>query len=457
MSGYFPFGFTYPDGFQYNDANPDPGIEAIRKRVEFLNLCHSKTIGPDNTLMPGHIFAAALDLFQKQSDLDVDAFWSEVENSLSTDDVADIAEALYPLVKDTLPRLDFPNAIALFDCRFVSNSEWEHVRRYSIGGSEAGTVLGLSHFESRRSLYHEKKSVTTSSHDAGTQQIFDYGHCVEDYTIAYVAQTLGAIRYPEFRMFAHKDYPFITCNPDGILLFPDGHLALFEAKTATRWKMDDWRDDMPEYYVPQPRQYLEVLDDYRLTEGYIGCCFGGLPTDMKVFKYFRDKAAGAAQIQEIVKYWNQHIVPGVLPDFCGDPELDLKAEYLYVERLSPLVGQDALPASCADTFNRYYDLQSKQTALSKDIKKAKEVEVDLMAKIKPCVADGLTTCSIPGGMTFKIKISPDNREKVQSSRLPVDVCDWLLERSQRLKDSDVSYSFPRVSRTAFKAPKKKVS
>lgn len=450
MSNYFPFGFTYPDGFPYNDTNPDPAIEAVRHRIEFLNSCHEMTIRPDGSLMPGHIFAAAMDLFQKGSNMDVASLWTRIEATLTPEEVADIAEALFPKVKDTLPLLDFPNAIALFDCRFVSTAEWEHIRRYSIGGSEAATVLGLSHFQSRRSLFHEKKTVTTNVHDVGTQQIFDYGHAVEDYTVAAVADTLGGKRYPEYRMFAHKKYPFITCNPDGILVFPDGHFALFEAKTATRWKLDDWRNDIPDYYVPQPRQYLEVLDDPRLTEGYIGCCFGGLPCDMKVHKYFRDAAAGAAQIDLIVEFWFDHIVPGVLPDFCGDPELDMEAEYRYVQRMT-LTSTDTLPGGCAADFARYYDLQAQHYALTQDINKAKEEEEKYLEMIKPSAADGLTICTVPGGMTYRIKCSPCTRETVDAHVLPDYLKEWLLSRAELLRSQGISYSFPKVSKAIKKA------
>lgn len=38
MNGYFPYGFTYPKGFQYSEANPDPVIEKIRLRIPRLIL-----------------------------------------------------------------------------------------------------------------------------------------------------------------------------------------------------------------------------------------------------------------------------------------------------------------------------------------------------------------------------------------------------------------------------------
>lgn len=196
-SEYFPFGFRYPVGLHHDENNPDPKIEDVRKRMEYLNKVHAKSG------LPGHIFAAAMDLFQSESPHTPDIFWNAVQRELTMKDVAEIAKTLAPLVSNSVERLDFPNAIALFDCRFVSTAEWEHIRRYSIGGSEAATVLGLSHFQSPRSLFHEKRNPPTKKKDVSREHILDYGHAVEDYVVDSFASRLGAVRVPEYRMFAH--------------------------------------------------------------------------------------------------------------------------------------------------------------------------------------------------------------------------------------------------------------
>ena len=453
MSNYLPFGFTYPEGFAYSDSNPDPGIESIKHRISFLNACHDHAYTPDGEPMPGHIFAAAMDLLQKESDKSVGDFWELAEENFSMEEIGEIALALFPRVKDALPYLDFPNAIALFDCRFISTKEWEHVRRYSIGGSEVGTILGVSHFQSPRSLYYEKKLPNLSDHDAGTQQIFDYGHCVEDYTIGYVADLLGAVRYPESRMFAHKEYPFITCNPDGILAFPDGRYALFEAKTAIRWKLDDWKDGIPDYYVPQPRQYLEVLNDDRFSGGYIGCCFGALPCDMKIHDYVRDKAAGMVQIRKVVEYWNRYIVPGVVPDFCDDSELNLKAAYLYTHA-SATGGITELDPSFEPDFELYFQLQTKRKEINKQLLEAEKAENELMSQIRPNMEEGLTICRKQGDVTYKIKVSESKRDSVSELDIPEAVRNWLRTCAAAVKEHGIAFNAPKVS-MAIKAPPKK--
>lgn len=444
---YFPFGFQYPDGFTHSDAFPDPKIEAIKKRMEYLNKLHSKTD------IPGHLFAAALALFQKESLYPTDKFWDHVQTTFSAQEVIEIVQALLPQVVNEPPRLEFPNAIALVDCRFVSTSEWEHFRRYSIGGSEASTVLGKSHFQSRRTLYHEKKTPYTDNKDIGFQHILDYGHAVEDFIVAEAARRIGAVIYPEYRMFAHRKYRFITCNPDGILLFLDGHLALFEAKTAFWKKYKDWKEGIPDYYEPQPRQYMEVLDDSRLTEGFIAVCIGGLEKDFLLHTYQRDSEKGAAQIQEVVQYWQDYIVPGVLPDFSGNPELDLEAQYKYIPHNIAGIATDVLPQDALPLFHRYFDLQAEKKTVDAEIKEAKAKCEAMLADITGDLPDGMTVVTIPTELLrYKIKIQDAAKDSVVLQKLisrSTDAERDLSKLAEKLKETSTGWSVPKVSKMAL--------
>lgn len=448
---YFPFGFRYPVGAAYSDSNPDPEIEAVKNRVRYLNELHSKTT------IPGHLFAAALDLFQRESDLLPDAFWSYVQIEFTADEVIAIVEALLPLVANEPERLEFPNAVALFDCRFVSTSEWEHIRRYSIGGSEASTVLGKSHFQSQRTLYHEKKTQFVDDKPLGMQHILDYGHAVESYVVSTVADRLGAVVYPEYRMFAHRDYCFITCNPDGILLFPDGTLALFEAKTAMWLKITDWKDGIPDYYAPQPQQYLEVLNDPRLTGGYIGVCLGGLEKDLIIHSYQRDPQMGAQQIQQVVDYWTNHIVPGILPAFSGNSKLDLTAQYKYLPPKLTATQSEKLPNDSIPEFELYYDLQAQRKVLESEANKAEAQASQLLEEIKLAVPEGLTICAIPGEMAYHITVKDTKKETVELSKLRAkdpNAYAQLEHIADKSKDVDLQWSIPKISKSKLTAKKK---
>lgn len=447
MSGYFPYGFTYPKGFQYNETNPDPSIEKIRLRVEFLN----EAISYSN--IPDYVFAAALDLFQSHSWYDKDVFWDGIMARLSPVQVAALVDAIADNVTDAMPRLDFPNAIALFDCRFISTKEWEHIRRYSIGGSEAATVLGLSHYQSPRSLYYEKKAPVPDNRGLGGQHILDYGHFVEEHICHINSSTMGAVRYPEHRMFAHKDYPFITCNPDDFFLFPDGHIALFEAKTAYRMKRDEWKAGIPDYYEPQPRQYLEVLNDPRLVGGYIGVCLGGDPMDRICHDYLRDPVKGAAQIQKVVEYWETYIVPGVLPPLSGDTKLDMEATYKYDLNNKHDAKTDAdLPDAAKDLFEEYHRIQAQRKLLSKDISAAKKEEAVLENELRDSIPAELTICSHGDGLSYVLRVKENCRTSLNlaaaASVIPAPVRTMLDNIAAVTIEPGSVYATPKITKGA---------
>lgn len=438
---FFPFGFRYPKGFPYNSRKPDPKIEAVRLRVKYLNEVHEKSG------LPGHVFAAAMDLFQSESALTPDLFWLEVQKEFSQEEVAEIAKAISPTLGTVVPPLDFPNAVALFDCRFVSTTEWEHIRRYSIGGSEAAAVLGLSKFQTPLSLYHEKRTPYTPLRNIARQQILDYGHAVENYIVESFASRLGAVRYPEYRMFAHKQYPFLTCNPDGIFLFADGHMSLFEAKSAFWRKRDDWKDGIPPYYEPQPRHYLEVLYDPRLMDGYIGVCLGAGDNDLIPQHYFRDAVKGAEQIEALVDYWETYIETGIPPAFSGHAELDLEAAYKYKQPNHTASGIFDLPDSTLPDFERYFSLQADKKRIDGEVKLYKQKEEQILNQIVPLCPDGLTLCSLPNEMTYRIQVKDKRTQSVHFPdllKLSVRDAQSAMLIAQREKEDSHGWTIPKV-------------
>lgn len=475
MSNYFPMGFVYPAGpnIPYSDMNPDPGIETLKARTAFLNLCH------DHSSLPGHVFAAALKMLQERSALDVEAFWNIMQQEFDPAEVSAMADALAPMVADEPPRIEFPNAIALVDCRFVSTLEWQHLRRYSIGGSEAAVVTGkldengdqfdgytqLSKFQTRRGLFYEKQATFVEMPNSPQkQQIFDYGHSVEPFVIQKAAQKIGAKQYPEYRMFAHRDYPFITCNPDGILIFPDGSLCLFEAKTATHHKKEDWLEGIPAYYMPQPRQYMEVLDDPRISGGYIGCCFGAHESDWVMHEYSRDWILGKKQIEIEAKFWLDYIAAGVIPPLSGKAELDLAVVYGYnnapAVQNGSLVNRTAspLPASCESLFEEYRQLAEQKKIVNSAMNTAYGKERDLKSTIARQVPEGLTVITKPNELSYRVSCKTSAAESVEMAKLLTnhpDTASSCAAFAAAMAEEEIAFNKPKVVISKRPATKKK--
>ena len=460
-------GFVYPTGpnMIYSDTNPDPAIETLKARVAYLNRCH------DYSSLPGHIFAAALKMLQERSAMHVEVFWDTMQQHFDPLEVAEMGIALAPMVAEEPERLDFPNAIALVDCRFVSTLEWQHLRRYSIGGSEAAVVIGkldengdqingftqLSKFQTRRGLYYEKQATFVEvPNSPQKQQIFDYGHCVEPFVIQKAAKLVGAKQYPEYRMFAHKDYPFITCNPDGILIFPDGGLCLFEAKTATHHKKEDWMEGIPEYYLPQPRQYMEVLDDPRISGGYIGCCFGAHDKDWVMHKYERDWILGKKQMEIEARFWHDYIAAGVVPPLSGKAALDLAVVYGYSNAptlnaalYKPCVTTTGatLPSECEALFEEYRRLSTEKKSLSSAHTTAYNQERNMKHIISGQVPEGITIVSQTDEASYRISVKKSPMESVDMALLQklnpnaVSACNAL---AGAMEEEELRFGNPKV-------------
>ena len=175
-------------------------------------------------------------------------------DSMSVKELRTAVELLAPTVDErSIPdRLEWPNCITFVDTAFTTNEEWEVLRMFGIGGSDSACIIGRG-YNSSRKIYHDK--IGTDMHekiDEDKQFIFEYGHKVEPLVIETFCRKSGAHRVHETRMFAHKDYPFLTANVDEIVRFDNGKLFVFEAKTCTGFKKDCWRNgNIPAEYAPQ--------------------------------------------------------------------------------------------------------------------------------------------------------------------------------------------------------------
>lgn len=239
--------------------------------------------------------------------------------------IAELAEMLSVGVS-VEPRIEWPNAEVVVDTAFVTRKEWETLRMLGTGGSDAAVILGISPYNTPRSLYYSKRGVPyviPEPEDEGKEFIFEYGHRMEDMVINTFCKQAGCVRIRETRMFRSKKYPFMTANIDGIIRFPNGRLAVFEAKTTTSYNRDAWSNgSCPVHYVPQCRQYPMVLADDRITETYIGCIHGNTPSDFCSTIIPRDKDVEEAQAKRIEEYWNTYILGDVEPPLSANAAFD---------------------------------------------------------------------------------------------------------------------------------------
>ena len=332
----------------YFECNIDPKIpqfyhpELYPKLVNTVALIHERTDKLNTALgmcslsgckTPGATFAGiAKTVFD---------FSNKKFDTMTAKELAEVVDMLYD-GNDMEDRIEWPNAVVLFDTRYVTDDDWESLRHIGIGGSDSSVLMGCSPYQSEEGLWYEKLGYPEYISEEGKQAVFDRGHFLEDTVIDTFCRLVGARRISESRMFRHKDYPNTTANIDGILSMPSGRLAVFEAKTAARGKEGEWMGNkIPANYVCQCHQYMSVLDDPRVEGAYIGMIpvadldldgtyIASAYTD-DFYHHFleRDKAFENEILENEKWFWDSYIVNGVKPNASKDPKIDKAVRLRY--------------------------------------------------------------------------------------------------------------------------------
>lgn len=224
-------------------------------------------------------------------------------------------------------RLEWPNAVVVVDCAFLTTKEWEMIRHLGIGGSDVASILGTSIYKNAQETYHDKVWSPMLMPADESQAIFDRGHFLEDNVVEAFLNLTDFKRIPETRMFRSKRYPHVLADIDAIVQTPDGRLFIFEAKTTVAENHAAWDDNkIPRSYVPQTRNYPAVLADDRIQGTYIGCIFtvdliaGGIyvgssfSNEQFVARILaRDIQAEERQLKTTENWWNMYVERGVEP------------------------------------------------------------------------------------------------------------------------------------------------
>ena len=329
------------------------------------------------------------------------------------------------------PRIEWPNAEVVVDTAFVTRKEWETLRMLGTGGSDAAVILGISPYNTPRSLFYSKRGIEYAipePEDEGKDFIFEYGHRMEDMVINTFCKEAGCTRIRETRMFRSKKYPFMTANIDGIIRFPDGRLAVFEAKTTTSFNRDAWSNgSCPAHYVPQCRQYPMVLADDRIAETYIGCIHGNTRSDFCSTVIPRSKEAEEQQAQRIEEYWNTYILGGVEPPLSANAVFDSeirrriigyadKQTKRKVCQMEELVDSDQVDELIASA-EEYISVHEERKLAEKRVESLKQKEDIAAAPLKDALGKNIKGKLTTDSGDYIVTWNPISRTKLDTEKL----------------------------------------
>jgi putative phage-type endonuclease len=255
----------------------------------------------------------------------------------------------------------------------MSYEEWLEKRKDSIGGSDAGPIMGYSDYASRLTLYLQKKGMAEAKEMSRAAK---RGKLLEPVIRDWFADswpdiTVAKVPY----MFYSHDYPFMSANIDGILLVDGlvniggkiisslGGLEIKSSKTGYGFG----KDEIPDGYYAQVQHYMAVLG---LPWFVLSACF--LETE-EIANYVieRDEGFIADLIRQEQDFWGNYIVPGVMPAAIGiDAEDDMITGIFEGSQSTIVLGAEetALCSEFVELKNQSKAVEKRIDAIAVDLK-----------------------------------------------------------------------------------------
>lgn len=205
-------------------------------------------------------------------------------------------------------------------CVFVKNmsvEEWRGKRKNSIGGSDAGAIIGMNKWASPLTVYLDKKGITKFEGNEATRR----GTWLEAPIREKCREELGIIIEEVPYMFYSNDYDFMSANIDGLVYVEEAKtiagveingLGGHEIKTSERG--DGFSDnEVPDSYYAQVQHYMKVLDlPYFILSAYIIN-----KNEIKHYVIKKDDAFIKELVEKEKDFWENYITKEVMPAPSG--------------------------------------------------------------------------------------------------------------------------------------------
>ena len=296
----------------------------------------------------------------------------------------------------------------------MSEDDWLKWRTTGIGGSDAGTVLGVNPYRTARELYYDKRGIKPVVPKDSEKLPFRWGHALEGVVAEEFSRQSGLVVFETGEMYQHPLHPMMQANVDRIIEFPDGTLGILECKTASPDSKIKWDNGkIPESYEWQVRHYLAVMN---LDVAYIACLFENNSQTMAIRRIDRDFEKEQQLINAEENFWNNYVLAGVEPPLTENPNLCLDTISTYRK-----ADKDETPVVLTgfeEKISEYNRLKAEKKALDD---KVKELEKKINALIVPIVDEMgdriFAESSDSEGNAYIISYKPSSRIGISKENL----------------------------------------
>lgn len=242
----------------------------------------------------------------------------------------------------------------------LTKEKWMKWRNKGIGGSDVATICGLNKYKSPLQLWLEKTGQVEPT-EAGEAAY--WGTIMEPIIRNEFSKRSGLKVDTINSMLKHPVFDFMLANVDGIVIDNDNSKAIFEAKTASVFKSEQWEDNkIPEEYMLQIQHYMAVTG---FNKTFIACLLGGNKFVHKIIE--RDDELIDMIIQLEFNFWEcvKNNVPPKIDgsDSCSD----------LMNRLYPNANKDSsiiLPDEAQQLVEQYNSAKEQEKSFSENKEEA---------------------------------------------------------------------------------------
>ncbi|MEB8172196.1 YqaJ viral recombinase family protein [Macrococcus caseolyticus] len=267
----------------------------------------------------------------------------------------------------------------------MTHEEWLKARQAGIGGSDAGTILGVNKWKSKTQLFFEK--VNPELKQQVDNEFIYWGNILEDVVAKEFETRTGKKVRKNNKMLRHPEHEFMLANLDRVIV---GEKALLECKTTSQYNIDQWKDDeIPASYLCQIQHYMAVTG---YEKAYIAVLCGGN-------QFIWKEVPREDELIEIIinaekDFWYNNVLAGVIPEIDGSDATKDFLNHMYKDI-------DETEVQLSD------DVETLLTALEQvkqEEKELKELKTQYENKIKHILGNNLAGKTSGYQITWKPQV-----------------------------------------------------
>lgn len=246
----------------------------------------------------------------------------------------------------------------------MSREEWLRWRTKGIGGSDVSVIAGVNPFRSIFQLWLEKTGQVEPEETENDNTHF--GNVLEPVVKKEFSKRTGLKVRAKRALLQSEEYPFMLADLDGVI-YENGKMNLFEAKTASAYKQEIWEKGIPEEYILQVQHYMAVTGAEKT---YLAALVGGNRFYWKVVRRDEQKIAEIIALEKA--FWEENVLAGKepVPDGSGATTDFLNEKYASSNGNTILLPEEAL-GLCRryeELSGQLNELQDKKDAVSNQLK-----------------------------------------------------------------------------------------